>query len=120
MSDNTIQTPAEILISSAVKTVGKREFLKTVEKMFGKVKQQSKQKLPVSQETQCQARVKGDRTGLKIGRHVLFESLRCDRAEVDSITHFCKIHSNQIAKLGELPYGRATQELSDELRKTFV
>jgi hypothetical protein len=120
MSDNTIQTPAEILISSAVKTVGKREFLKTVERMFGKVKQSTKTKTTVSQETQCEARVKGDRTGMKIGRHVIFESQRCPRGEVDSSTHLCAIHTNQVAKLGSLPFGRSAEELNDDLRKSFV
>jgi hypothetical protein len=124
MSDNTIQTPAEILINSAIKTVGKREFLKTVERIydvsFGKVKQTPKVKASISQETQCEARVKGERTGMKIGRFVLFESQRCPRGEVDSSTHLCAIHTNQVNKLGGLPFGRSAEELNDNLRKTFV
>lgn len=121
MSDNTSQTPAEILISSAIKSVGKREFLKTVERMFSILKNQ-KHKTPqtVSQEHQCEARVKGERTGMKIGRFVLFEQQRCPRAQIDTSSHLCAIHTNQVNKLGELPFGRTTEELNDDLRKTFV
>lgn len=123
-SDNSQQTPAEILIQSVVKTVGKREFLKTVEKMFEnlkiKTKNRTQSEVKISPETQCEARVKGERTGIKIGRFVQFEQERCNRAEIDSISHLCAIHTNQVKKLGSLPFGRSTEELSEELRKTFV
>jgi hypothetical protein len=114
-------TPAEILINSVIKTVGKREFLKTVERMFrSSNKNQKKQQTKPSQEIQCEARVKGERTGIKIGRHVQFEQARCDRSEIDTSTHLCAIHTNQEKKFGDLPFGRVTQELSEELSKTFV
>ena len=117
MSDSV----AEILINSAIKTVGKREFLKTVEKIFGsKQTKASRTKTSVNEGTQCQARVKGERTGLKIGRHVLFEQARCDRNETDTDTHLCAIHKNQIHKFQTLPYGLVSEDLTDELRKTFV
>ncbi len=122
MSNNTIQTPAEILISSAVKTVGKREFLKTVENIFGIPQKTSgsRTKKTVSQEHQCEARVKGERTGFKNGRFVLIEQARCDRKEVSTDSHLCAIHSNQVAKFGSLPHGRATEELTEELKNIFV
>lgn len=120
MSDISSQTPAEILIGSVVKSVGKREFLKTVEKMFEKVKAPRVSVKEVSSDNQCEARVKGQRTGVKIGRFVLFEEARCDRKEIDSSSHLCAIHTNQLKKIGDLHFGRFTEELSDELRKTFV
>ena len=104
---------AEILIQSVIKSVGKREFLKTVDKMFGQTKKE-KQKKEVKQEYQCQARVKGERTGVKVGRHVLFESARCDRKEISSDTHLCKIHSKR------LHHGLFTQPLTEEQQKTFA
>jgi hypothetical protein len=115
------QTPAEILIQSAIKTVGKREFIKTVERIFRKEKKETiRQSTIPSQEIQCEARVKGERTGIKIGRFVQFEQARCHRPEIDSSTHLCAIHTNQSKKLGELPFGRVTEELNDNLRKTFI
>ena len=115
------QTPAEILILSAIKTVGKREFLKTVERIFRKEKKESvKQTKQILQKIQCEARVKGERTGIKIGRHVQFEQARCDREEIDYISHLCAIHTNQVNKLGELPFGRVTEELDETLSKTFT
>lgn len=117
----TEQTPAEILILSAIKTVGKREFLKTVQQLFRKDKKESiKQTKQAAQEVQCEARVKGERTGIKIGRHVQFEQARCPRAEIDTSSHLCAIHTNQVKKLGELPYGRVTEDLDETLSKTFT
>ncbi len=129
MSDNQVKTPAEILISSAVQSVGKREFLKTVALLFGvgakQVKPVPTQRKPrvkqvVPAEQQCVARVKGARTGIKIGRFVLFESQRCDRKEVDGSSHLCAIHTNQVKKLNNLPFGIATEPLTEEQAKTFV
>ena len=131
MSDNTVKTPAEILISSAVHTVGKREFLKTVASMFhlsangGTTAKQVKERKPrtkqaVPVEQQCVARVKGARTGIKIGRFVLFESARCDRKEVDGSTKLCAIHMNQVKKFSSLPFGIASEPLTEEQTKTFV
>lgn len=133
MSDNNTNTPAEILISSAVRTVGKREFLKTVASMFhlsvggsaNATAKQAKERKPrtkqeVPAELQCVARIKGARTGIKIGRFVLFESARCDRKEVDGSSHLCAIHTNQVKKFSALPFGIASDPLTEEQTKTFV
>ena len=122
MSNNPLQSPAEVLIMSAVKTVGKREFLKTVERLF-----ETKNKSPVGRrvksevaaEEQCVARVKGDRTGLKVGRFVIFDAKRCPRHEVSAESHLCAIHTNQIVKLGELPLGTHTSPLTESVKKVF-
>jgi hypothetical protein len=120
------ESVAEILIHSAVKTVGKREFLKGVEKIFGKgeVQQSTNRKKrelhEVKEEEQCCARVKGPRTGIKIGRFVLFEQARCTRKQIDGTTHLCSICTNRVKKFGSLPYGRLADPLTEEERKTFV
>jgi hypothetical protein len=111
------KTAAEILIESAVKTVGKREFLRTVERLYSPKKgiRMLKESTPV--ETQCQARVKGERTGIKAGRFVLFEAARCPRsASQDGI---CCIHANQQTKFGELPLGLYESPLTEEQKKVF-
>lgn len=121
-SDNT-PTPAEILIMAAVKSVGKREFLKTVDQLFNARKpageKQERKKSEVPADKQCAARVKGDRTGLKAGRHVLFEATRCPRQELTSDTHLCPIHSNQTNKFGSLAYGKVDEALTDAQKKVF-
>jgi len=117
MSDNL--TVADILINSAVKTVGKREFLKTVEKLFGK-KESDKEirvKADVPADEKCEARMKGERTGIKVGRYVLFDAVRCQRKGVDS--NLCAIHANQVGKFGELPLGLYKEPITDELKKVF-
>lgn len=114
MSNNTSQTPAEVLITSAVKTVGKRDFLRTVNRLFGLDKDKKvRQKSEVSIENLCEARVKGDRTGLKVGRYVLFEPLRCNRREASTHTHLCPIHTNQVSKFGKLSLGRISDPIDD-------
>jgi len=114
MSNNNSQTPAEVLIMSAVKTVGKRNFLRTVNRLFDLGKDKKvRQKSEVSIENQCEARVKGDRTGVKVGRYVLFEPLRCDRREISTRTHLCHIHSNQIVKFSKLCLGRINDPIDD-------
>jgi hypothetical protein len=120
MSNNEGSSPAEILILSAVKTVGKREFLKTVDRLFktSEVKERRK-KAEVVDGEQCVARVKGDRTGMKVGRYVLFDSCRCPRSEVDSGTHVCAIHKNQYDKFGELKYGLYNAALTEAQKKVF-
>jgi len=121
-SDNT-STPAEILVLAAVKSVGKREFLKTVENLFNTRKplaeKQERKKSEVPADKQCSARVKGDRTGLKVGRYVMFEPVRCSRHEASSDTHLCPIHTNQVTKFGSLAYGKVSEELTDEQKKVF-
>jgi hypothetical protein len=123
MSGNTPQSPAEILLSAAVKSVGKREFLKAYEKLFaskhsveGK-SQRTKAEVPA--ESQCCARIKGDRVGIKVGRYVLFEALQCPRREVSNDLHLCPIHTNQMNKFGELAFGRFAEELSEDQKKVF-
>lgn len=112
------KTPAEILIESAVKTVGKREFLRTVEKLYSpkKVIRMLKESPPV--EAQCAARVKGDRNGIKAGRFVLFEAARCSRGAVEG-KEICCIHINQEKKHGNLPLGLYASPLTEEQKKVF-
>jgi predicted Holliday junction resolvase-like endonuclease len=116
MSNDNVQTPAVVLIMSAVKTVGKREFLKTVKSIFG-TKQTPRAVKETVAEEQCEARVKGERTGIKAGRYVLFDAVRCDRQQVDE--KLCAIHRNQVKKFGELLFGRVTEPLTDKLKKVF-
>ena len=118
MSNNESNSPADILILSAVKTVGKREFLKTVERIFKTTEVKERHKKSVGDGEQCEARVKGDRTGMKVGRYVLFDSCRCPRREVND-THLCAIHKNQLDKFGELNYGKYTEPLNDMQKKVF-
>ena len=118
MSNNTTSTPAEILILSAVKSVGKREFLKTVERIFKtQPVKEKRQRVQVLVGEQCVARVKGDRTGLKVGRNVVFDNCRCERRADDS--DMCAIHKNQLEKFGSLPYGKHGDPLTDEQKKVF-
>ena len=80
---------ADILIASVVKSIGKRDFLKTVEKMYTNRNQsplKPRVKVSVPADSQCLARKKGDRTGIKAGKHVLYDAVRCGRREVDD-TH---------------------------------
>ena len=122
MSNNSPQSPAEVLIMSAVKSVGKREFLKTVERLFEtkhKTSANQREKPTVAPEEQCVARVKGDRTGLKVGRFVLFDAKRCPRHEVSTESHLCAIHTNQVAKVGNLPLGTHTTPLTEDMKKVF-
>jgi len=121
MSSDASQTPAMVLITSAVKTVGKREFLKTVEQIFGlkgaKDVKQPRKKTDVPADKQCLARVKGERTGIKVGRYVLFEAVRCPRHEAED--HLCPIHCNQVKKFGKLMFGAHADTLTDEQKKVF-
>ncbi len=123
MSNESVKTPAEILIELAVRSVGKREFLKTVERLFKTNSSKSHEKrvkTPAAVENPCVARVKGPRTGLKFGRHVMFESARCCRNEIDAQTHLCAIHTNQVRKFGGLAHGIASEPLTEEQGKVFV
>jgi len=118
MSNNT---PAEVLILSAVKSVGKREFLKTFDRLFGNknfnLRATKCKKEVVDVEKQCEARVKGERTGIKAGRFVLFEAARCQRHH--SAGGLCPIHNNQNTKFGALPLGRSQDPLTDGQKKVF-
>jgi len=118
MTEHKNSLMAEILIQATVKSVGKREFLKTVEKLYGEKKDKTQRsKTDVPADVKCIARVKGDRTGMKVGRYVIFDVARCDRKEIDG--HLCAIHSNQVAKFGELPYGAYNDPITEDLKKVF-
>lgn len=122
MSSDKNITPAELLINAAVKSVGKREFLKTIEKLYGIKKthvEKVRNKSDVPAEAQCVARCKGDRTGMKVGRYVLFDNVRCNRKEIDEEGHLCAIHCNQVNKFGALPFGKFQDPLSEDLKKVF-
>ena len=120
MGDNQNSSTAELLVNAAVKSVGKREFLKTIEKMYG-IKKNSSEKVrhksSVPADSRCVARVKGDRTGMKVGRYVLFDNVRCDRKAIHD--ELCAIHTNQMEKFGALHYGRFDEPITDELQKVF-
>ena len=114
---------AEILIASAIKTVGKRVFLKTVEQMCkhqeksAPTGQRVKQAVPA--DCMCIARKKGERTGIKAGKHVLYDAVRCERREVNSQTHLCAVHTNMLARKGALPFGLYSEPLTEETKKVF-
>ena len=113
---------AEILIASVIKSVGKRVFLKTVSKMFKNTekpatKERVKQVVPA--ECMCVARKKGERTGIKAGKHVLYDAVRCGRREVDSETHLCAVHTNVVSRKGSLSFGEHTDPLTDDMKKVF-
>ena len=116
MSNNSV---AETLVLSAIKTVGKREFLKTVDRLFAKSKDLSKGSVKEAKaiEVQCKARVKGARTGIKLGRHVLFDAMQCPR-EV-SKDGLCCIHNNRLEKFGGLSFGLYSEPLTEEQSKVF-
>lgn len=115
-----MSSEAEVLINSAVKTVGKREFLKTVDKLFNAKAAvvKPRNKLEVPGDKKCIARVKGDRTGIKVGRFVLFDNQRCNRKEL-SDEHLCAIHTNTVTKFGSLLYGKFNEPLTEEQKKVF-
>jgi hypothetical protein len=114
---------AEILIASVIKSVGKRVFLKTVEQMCKHpekttpVAERVKQSVPA--ECMCMARKKGERTGIKAGKHVLYDAVRCERKEVDPATHLCAVHTNMVRRKGALPFGLYTDPFTEELQKVF-
>jgi len=120
MGDNQNSSTSELLINAAVKSVGKREFLKTIDKMFGIKKvahDKVRHKSNVPADCRCVARVKGDRTGLKVGRYVIFDNLRCERKGING--ELCAIHTNQTEKFGALHYGRYDEPITEELQKIF-
>ena len=131
-SDNTV---AQVLIASAVKVVGKREFLKTVETMFGfsfsrKEKQsnivhgkEKKARKPrtlkaVADENRCFGRVKGEVSAV-VGKRHFFESAQCTRSHVDS-SDLCAIHRNQVEKFGSLPDGRMGETITEEQKERYA
>jgi hypothetical protein len=119
-------TVAQVLITSAVKVVGKREFLKTVETLFGVsrkvggasvVKGEKKARKPrtlkiVPEENRCCARVKGDVSAV-VGKRHLFEGSQCTRSKVAE-GELCAIHRNQSEKFGTLPDGMIHEKLTEE------
>lgn len=120
MSKNESDNTNELIINAIVKMVGKREFLKTVEKLYGFKKvpvDKVKNKSEVPAESRCVARTKGDRTGMKVGRYVIFDNTRCTREQVSD--GVCAVHYNQVTKFGELPLGKFTEPITEELKKVF-
>lgn len=120
MSTDIAATPAEILIQSVMKTVGKREFLKTVESLFptkaSKARKAYVRRTAPSQDNQCVARVKGARTG-KDGRRVQYAAEQCPRHKHED--GLCKVHHNQMAKFGALTFGSVVEPLDEELEAIF-
>ncbi len=117
---------AEILIASVIKSIGKRQFLKEVEKMSlttsksnANANANPRVKLPVPAEVQCIARKKGDKTGIKAGKHVLYDSIRCPRKEASSDTHICVVHANMVKRMGSLPFGVHAEPLTEDCKKVF-
>lgn len=122
---------AAVLIESAIRVVGKREFLKTVESMFGMkkttkvTKESTKEKKPrkprtlkeVPKENRCCARVKGDISAV-VGKRHYYESAQCSRGRVAS-SDLCAIHRNQSEKFGVLPDGRIGEELTTEQKNHY-
>ena len=108
---------AETLVQFVVKSVGKREFLKTVEKLFPKTTKAKLEQIPVRPDVQCDARVKGERTGIKAGRHVLFDAQRCPRARSEG-SRLCCIHENQVKK-EKFHLGYVNAPLTDAQKKVF-
>lgn len=118
MNHNNNSVIAEVLVNASVKTVGKREFLKAVEKVLGNKREKDLRiKTEVPSDEKCLARVKGERTGIKVGRHVLFDTGRCDRKGVEN--KLCVIHGNQMTKFGYLPLGLYNEPVTEELKKVF-
>jgi hypothetical protein len=125
MSSDTAPTASELLVSSIIKMVGKREFLKTVERLFptksGQVKGERKvstRRPPPTEEQQCCAMVKGQRTGAKMGRNVLYFKAKCPRHKSGE-GDVCIIHKNHTEKYGALPFGLFTDPLSEDMKKVF-
>jgi hypothetical protein len=120
MSSDSSITPAEILIQSVMKTIGKREFLKTVERLFptkaSKVRKAYVRREAPTEENQCVARVKGERTG-KNGRRVQYLEAQCARHKFQE--DLCKVHHNQVNKFGALPFGSVTEPLDKDLEGIF-
>ena len=112
---------ADTLVRFVVKSIGKREFLKSVDRLFPKSKSSSKaakvEHTPVQTDKQCEARVKGERTGIKAGRYVLFDAQRCPRARVEG-GQLCCIHENQVKK-EKFHLGYVNAPLTDAQKKVF-
>ena len=120
MSRDSVPTPAEILIQSVMKTIGKREFLKTVERLFptkaAKARKAYVRREAPTEEDQCVARVKGERTG-KNGRRVQYRSAQCPRHKHED--GLCKVHHNQMQKFGSLSFGSVIEPLDQDLEAIF-
>ena len=120
MSTDLVPTPAEILIQSVMKTIGKREFLKTVERLFPtkatKARKAYVRREAPSQDNQCVARMKGERTG-KIGRRVQYTAEQCPRHKDED--GLCKVHHNQMQKFGALTFGSVIEPIDEELEAIF-
>ncbi len=107
------KTVADVFLEAALRAVGKRELMKSFEKLFPKEK--VREKTPV--QNPCEARVKGERTGIKVGRYVLFDAQQCSRETREG--RVCAVHGNQIRKFGTLPLGYYPDPLTEEQKKVF-
>jgi len=120
MSDNTKYTAAESLVECVIKSLGKKAFLKAVEKVCGDLKgsrRKTRTKHSVPAELQCCARIRGERTGIKAGKFVLYDNVKCAR-KLES-QRLCAIHQNEITKKGELKYGIFGECLTELQKKVF-
>jgi len=112
---------ADTLVKFVVKSVGKREFLKSVNRLFPRTSksdtkgEQVDKPVPTPVENQCEARVKGERTGIKAGRHVLFDAQQCARKDTSRL---CCIHKNQVKKQ-KFNLGYVNDPLTDAQKKVF-
>ena len=118
MADQQINPAHESLVTCVVDAIGKRSFLKIVNKLFGETTQRkARTKREVPADMCCMARIKGDKTGIKAGKYVLYDSKQCDRKILKD--ELCAIHSNHITKKGNLLYGKFNEALTDEQKKVF-
>ena len=111
---------AEILIASVLKSVGKREFLKTVNTMFNRKEKLATQRVPrvVPDEEMCVARKKGDPTGIKVGKHMLYHPVRCGRRCLAG-KKLCIVHNKVASQKGQLPLGIYSDPLTDDVKNIF-
>lgn len=115
MSDKSNYTPEESLVDCVVRTLGKKVFLKAVEKICGS-QRKPRTKRDVPADLQCCARTRGEKTGIKVGKYSLYDLARCDRRMVsDSL---CAIHRNE-SKKGALKLGLYDAPLTEDQKKVF-
>jgi len=115
MSDKENYTPEESLVDCVVRTLGKKVFLKAVEKVCGS-QRKPRTKRDVPADLQCCARTRGEKTGIKVGKYSLYYVGRCDRRIIsDSL---CAIHTNE-RKKGALKLGLYDAPLTEDQKKVF-
>jgi hypothetical protein len=120
MSDNLKYTAAESLVECVIKSLGKKVFLKAVEKVCGNLKgskRKTRSKHTIPAEHQCCARIRGERTGIKAGKFVLYDNVKCARKLESQL--LCAIHENELKKKGQLKYGIFGESLTELQKKVF-